>query len=566
MKLERSSKKAMRAKWSDLVGWFKAGRVAFAATGVVLAALMMASVSGCGTEAKENSSADTSEQSLMTPAPTGDLDSVTWNLPTGEPPNLDPAAAYDLAPLTVLSNLCDTLTTTDSKNAERPGIATDWKQDGRKTTYTIRSGVKFWDGTPLTASDVVASLQRTKADPAQETTYQNVKSIEKIGPMKVEIKFTQPDRLFQSAMTTQAGAIVQAKYLKEKGKQLGTPSGGLMCSGPFKYVSWQAGSEIVIERNDDYWNSEMRPQVKQVKFKFITDSSTLTNALVSGAIDGTYEAPIGSTGALEKSSDGTLHVGPSQLIYLMLPTRAEGPMADKQIREALNLSIDRDSLVETVFNGNAEPLRTIVPPSVWSSDPAKSIYQEGYNSLPALEQNSEEAKRLVQEAGAPQSPLVMMVLAGDQTALRTATFVQASAGEVGLPIKIQQLQATDYVNFYADPSAREGTDLIMAPGWIVAQDALEYAPLYTASGAWLNYLEYDNEEVNSELQKARASLEPGPSATAFVKAQKGYTLDNVAFPLVNQAELLYMNNRMTGAPKSFVYSLMPWAALLGKAE
>ncbi|HEV7771932.1 MAG TPA: ABC transporter substrate-binding protein [Conexibacter sp.] len=527
---------------------------------------------GCGSSSGGSSSAPnggTENVVETTPAATGELDHVTWDLPWGEPTTLDYAKADDYSPNAVVSNLCDKLRVMKPDFTYAPGLATAWRNPDPKTlVYTIRSGVRFWDGSPLTADDVVASMRRNldpKAEPVYGTFYKNVASIEKTGPLQVTVHFKQPDELFNKQMATVAGSVAKASYMEEKGAKFGTPTGGVMCTGPFKLVKWESGSSITVERNDDYWDAQLQPKVRQLDFKFITDSSTLTSALQSGAIDGAYEVPVSSAATLEKSTSGTLYQGRSLAHILIHPIPADGPIADPRVREALSFAIDRAALARNVYGGRATPMRTIATSSVWGSSPARAIYQKAYDALPPATQDLARAKQLIEQAGRPSKPLVLAIAAGDQPSLQMATFVQADAKQIGLPITIRQLQPTDYSNVFYIPSARRGLDMIWTSGWWEGPDPLALMPALTDPDGTYNWIKYDNPKVTQLLTKAQSTLDESASAKAFVQAQAIYSPDVPTIPLLDQNELLYLNKGLTGAPASFSYLFSPWAAHLGKA-
>jgi len=539
--------------------------------GAAVAALAVAAglTAGCGAGNSGSVGGAGGTAVATTPAPAGDLARVTWALPYGEPTTLDYAKAGDYSPDALISIMCDDLLRMNPDFTYGPGLATAWRNPDPKTlVYTIRSGVKFWDGSPLTAADVVASLKRNmdpKAEPVNGGFYANVSSIEKTGPLEVTVRFKRPDELFNKEMATVAGAVAKATYMQQKGTKFGTPTGGMMCTGPYKLTSWQSGTGITVTRNDHYWDPKLRPRVGRFDFKFVTDSSTLTSALQSGAIDGAYEVPMDAAATLAHSATGKLYQGPSLQVIEILPAQAKGPVADVRIREALNLAIDRAGLARNVYGNRALPNRTLVPSSVWQANPAKAAYRQAFDALPPLTQDIAKAKQLVAQAGTPARPLVLAIQAGDHASLQTATFVQAVAKQIGLGLTIRQLQATAFSNAFYAPNGRAGIDLVLTSGWVDVSDPLDYAPLFAQPGGIFNWLNYDKPEVNQALDAARASLDPATSAAEFAKAQATYTKDQIVIPLLNKSELLYMNKRLTGAPASFAYIFSPWAAYVGKA-
>ncbi|GAA4832979.1 hypothetical protein GCM10023235_04280 [Kitasatospora terrestris] len=301
-----------------------------------------------------------------TTAGDADLSKVTWALPYGEPTTLDPAKIGDYSPQTVEANLCDTLTRMNADFSLGPGLAqkVTWA-DEHTLVLDLRSDVTFWDGSPMTPQDVVYSLERQR-DPKTQALYGNylaaVTAITATGPHQVTLATRSYDRTLPKALSTSFGAVNQRAYTEKAGAAYGTAKGGLMCTGPFKLGSWESGSGITLERNTAYWDAALKPKAHQVLFRFITNSNTLTGALLSGEVDGTYELPPSSATALARTGNGAIHLGPSTQNVLLIPANADSPATDHRRLDALSRVIDREALIRNVFGGDATPLKSLVPP------------------------------------------------------------------------------------------------------------------------------------------------------------------------------------------------------------
>ena len=295
--------------------------------------------------------------------------------------------------------------------------------------YNLRSGVKFWDGHPLTAADVVYSLQRNlnpKVQPVNGGFFAYVKAIKATGPMQVTVTFTHPDELFNKEMATIAGGITEKAYAQAKGKLFGTAKGGVMYTGPYMLKSWSPGNQIVLQKNPNYWDPAYTPKVQTVTVKFIVDTSTLTSALLSGEVDGAYEVPSTSIPELKTASSGKLFFGPGLTVSELLPTGEPGPMSNPQLRTALTMAIDRTAIASAVFNGAAIPNKALTPPTAW--DPtAIGIYKTAYDALPSLTPDVAAAKKIVASQSGTSKPIVLALLAGDQVQLQLASVVQQAA-------------------------------------------------------------------------------------------------------------------------------------------
>ncbi|NGN66613.1 ABC transporter substrate-binding protein [Streptomyces sp. A7024] len=496
------------------------------------------------------------------------VDRVTWALPYGEPTTLDPAKVGDYSPQTVEANLCDTLTRMNPDFSLRPGLAkkVSWEGD-RALVLELRPDVKFWDGSPMTAQDVVHSLERHR-DPKTQGLYgqlfAGVTTIKATGPHQVTLRTKGHDQTLPKALSSSVGAVSKAAYVKKAGAAYGTAKGGLMCTGPYKLGSWKSGAGLNLERNDAYWDPELKPKAARIAFKFITNSDTLTGALLSGEVDGTYELPPSSAKALGKSAKGAIHLGPSTQNVLLIPGHAKSPAADRRLLDALSQVIDRDALIKNVFGGDGTTLKSLVPPLTWRGDPAAATYDSAYEKLPAVPKpDLARAKKLLKKAGPVGRPLTAAIPAGDQRGLQAMTFIQAAAKKLGVEIKIRQLQPTEMSSLFYDPAIRKGLDLVLTFGYVAMPDPASYVAESVVPGGIFNWTNYRNDAVTRHLDEARTASDPAASAQAYAKAQAIFTTTTPAVFLATTHERMFMNKRISGAPASFAYAGMPWAAYLG---
>ncbi|MFG1687027.1 ABC transporter substrate-binding protein [Nonomuraea sp. NPDC049269] len=498
------------------------------------------------------------------PAATKPVDLVKWALPFGEPLSLDPVRAFGESEETVVSNLCESLLRMGPDYSVNQGLATsaDWT-DATTFVIDLRKGVSFWDGRPMTADDVAYSLSRN-LDPklsAYGYVYTYVDKIKKTGPFQVTITFKSHDAQFRYAMASFGGTIMQRAFSVAAGDKLGTLSGGLMCTGPYKLDKWSPGEAITVLKNGTYWGGS--PLVSKLDFRFITDSATLTSALLAGEIDGTFNAPVGSVEAFRNSKTGSLYTGPSSMFMGFFPVTAKGPAADPRIREALDLSIDKKAFVRDVLRGYGEPLKTMTPPIVFEGIPGSEHLRKAYNALPDKTQDLKKAKELVEQVKPTQKSLTFVFKAGDAMTLQAANIVQAAATKLGFDTKLKPLQPTDFDAFFFDEALRAGVDFVLTPGWIEVPGTLYYAPTYVLPGGFFNYSGYQNAEVTRLLEESRAAVEPEKSARLFAEAQAIFASDRPMVMLAGQYVRTFLRNDLTGVTTSSAFLSSPWAARLG---
>jgi len=528
--------------------------------------LILVGCSGGASQPTPSDQQTTSDDLLVTtPEAKGEVDSFTWNLPFGEPTSLDPIKSYYYSENTVLSNVCEGLLRVNPDGSYGRALAESFSRPDPVTwVYKIRSGVRFWDGSPLTADDVVFSLNRHK-DPKLGSYYHlpwgsYLREVRKTGPVEVTVKTVQPESVINAMMATGLGTIAKADHIRAKGDAFGTAKGGLMCTGPFKLDRWDSGREISLVRNDDYWDQDHRAHADRVVFKFITDAATLTNALISGQIDGTYEAPVSGVDQLRRASTGKLYLGRSLQAFELYPT-GTGPTGNLKVRQAISLAIDRQAIASTVYSGAATPLKSIFVPGPFAY--GTDILQKSYDAIPEPKVDLDAARRLVAEAGSPAAPIASVVQAGDAASLQVMNAIADAGRKIGLRFTVRQLPPPDFISIFFDPAARRGIDLVVSPLYFDVPDPLWVFNVGLLPGSVQNFQNYANPRVIKLITDALATDDDSKRAILAAEAMRQVDRDLVTIPIVAPPQRLFMSNRLTGAPAAFPYLYYPWAADIG---
>jgi peptide/nickel transport system substrate-binding protein len=532
--------------------------------------VILAAACGGGGPSPSGSSAPALTSRLVSTAPPGrgDVSEITWDLPNGEPTTLDYVKAGDYGPDMIISNLCDDLFRLDPKWGERPEIAQSYSYPSPTTLIlNIRHGVRFWDGHPLTAADVANSLQRNMEPSTGAVNggfFTTVRSIQQTGPYQVTVRFRKPDELFIKELATVVGAVAEKAYVQKTGnKSFGTSHGGVMCSGPYELQSWTPGQQLVLTRNPRYWDGSLQPKIGKVVVKFISDTSSLTSALRSGEIDGAYEVPAISIPALRHSATGNLYFGPSLEIEQFQSSTTTGPAANPKVREALGISIDRAAIAQKIYFGAAAPNKTLTPPSAW--DPAaKSIYQAAYDKLPGFTPDFAAAKKLIADVPGKDQPIVLAIQAGDQTSINLATLIQENAAQIGLHVRIKEMQPLDFSNLFYLPQYRKGIDIVLSNGFLDVPDQLDYLAYWIYPDSYFNWIKYDDTTVQRLADEALTTFNPRKRAQLLTAAQARYMKNyQIVTPIVSVDEITYLSKKLGGATTSFAYIFEPSFAYIG---
>jgi len=501
-----------------------------------------------------------------TPKATGPIDKVTWNSWEGEPYTTDPYTSVDYKENTVASNMCETLFVYDSAYNFKPALAKGFTNPDPLTwVYDLRDDVTFWDGSPMTAQDVQYSMNRNLKDPASfyHYLYSNVASVAVTGAHQVTVKMSKPDYLFNRELADFAGVVVQQKYAEAHVKDWGTPTGGVMCTGPFQFTSWTKGDNITLTAYDNYWNKDAKALAKTFVFKFLTDEAAITAALQTGEIMGTFDPPLSGLKQLGANTTGKLFYGemPSNVTWTL--SNPDGALKNQKVRQALQLAVDWDGIAKAIFQGTGATLKAELPPVTF--DDAKAQLQPAYDALPNNKSaDIEGAKALLAQAGPDaQKPIVFGTIAS-ATGRAFGNAVVDGAKKAGLNASLKPIPVDAYTNYLYDAKTRAGVDILFTDFWSNIPNALDWMGTTSTTGSSFNQFNY----TAADGLYAAARAEKDDAKRGEITAQMMTQLANENVTMGNGIQRysrLWMNNKITGAPATFTYVYAPWANMVGAA-
>ena len=536
----------------------------------VLAAAALATAAGCSAAPTKSPAPPVDRSKLVTttdPA-TGPLDNVTWDVAYGEPASLDPIKSFNYPENTVVSNLCEGITQIQPDFTIKPGLAEKIDHPDPTTyVYTMRQGVTFWDGKPMTMDDVIFSINR-QLDPkegsywASDRLVGNIASVKQTGPWKMTIKLKQADLAFNGYLATPFGNVVEKAFRQKAGDAFGTPQGGIMCTGPYQVGTWNKGNKLTLEAYGKYWNADKRAKTKQVTFRFIVDSGALTSALTTGAVEGAYGVPLDSLNKLRESKSGKLVLGKSLQIVAVIST-GDGPLGDPKIRRALALATDREAIAKVVYGGTATAARSVIPPDGWSY--GNDIFTKTLADLPDTKVDMAAAKKLVAEAGTPTKPITIAYPAERHYYADILSEMANGARKLGITIEPKGVPSAKYGAFFSDPKARAGYGGFMTTNYEDIPDPWAFLSTMAVKGASQNFNNYDNPKVEKLLNQAQGTEDDNQRATLVSQALKLWEADMPWIPIVTPAVRMFVSNKVTGMPASLAYLYYPWAADMGAA-
>jgi peptide/nickel transport system substrate-binding protein len=357
---------------------------------------------------------------------------------------------------------------------------------------------------------------------------------------------TQPDAIFLNAMGTMAGAVASKAFIEANGKKVGTPEVGIVGTGPYKFTSWTKGQEIVLDRFDDYWNTERARAVKQFVVKIILDEATIVQALTTGEVDGVFGTALSgkSVNALAGVDTVKVYRAPSyQIHYLAINTQLP-PFDDPRVRQALSYAIDKAGLLESTWGGvgtldNKSP----ATPAMWTYE--KDTFQAAYDELPAFDLDLEKAKALIKEAGAEGAKGdILNALPFDA---EQAVAIQAAAKEIGLDLTPRKAEITEkiaeefsgeYPRKYAMSVTQWGSDIPDPAGNL-------FVLLYSKNTV-TNNTGYTNAQVDELLAKQNDTIDPVERAKYLTEAQAQIVADQPVVVFYTPDALMVLNTRLGG--------------------
>jgi peptide/nickel transport system substrate-binding protein len=273
---------------------------------------------------------------------------------SGSPDTLDPHATTGTLTFQTMRSVYDTLVEPDREGEIVPALARSWqsREDGLVWDFELRRGVTFHDGTEFTASDVVASLNRLRDEDFGSPSiheYAMIESIESPSPHRVVITLSEAHAPFLATLASGWSAILPAELI-QSGHDFGAQPVG---TGPFRFVRWIRDSELILERNDQYW-MENRPYVERVEFVTITEQSVMAQALQAGQIDVADLVVEPELSMLREAPNVQIYEGTSALVMVLAMNTQRDPLNDLRVRQGINAAVDKQAIMDNAYAGGVE--------------------------------------------------------------------------------------------------------------------------------------------------------------------------------------------------------------------
>jgi len=434
-----------------------------------------------------------------------------------DPRGLDPAYVDDGESANIIVNLYDGLVRYKVGNTDiEPALATEWSStpDGKEWTFKLRQGVKFHDGTPFNAEAVVFSVERqlppkaTEDMPYASFTYGSVAKVEAVDEFTVKFTLKDPSAPFLANLAmAMAAPIVSPTAAAKYGKDfIQNPVG----TGPYKFVKWDKGQQVVIERNNDYWDG--KPKAAKIVYKFVKENSVRASELMTGAVDIMNGVDPNDVKTIE-AKGYTVLKKPGMNINYMGFYCDKKPFNNPKVREAVSMAINRDNLVKFLYQGLANLPNGPMPD-----------FMPGYDkTLVPYEFNPEKAKQLLKEAGLEKLKINFITYSNPRpynpvNGEKLAAAIQADLLKIGVESTITAYPWKEYKEVLKN----EQGDAFFY-GWMGDNgDPDNFLSLLETKEikSTLNSAHYSNATVDQLLVKARIASDPAERAKYYSELQQ----------------------------------------------
>ncbi|MEG1241485.1 MAG: ABC transporter substrate-binding protein [Oscillospiraceae bacterium] len=437
---------------------------------------------------------------------------------------LDPHKIVSAATRELFFNVYEGLVKPDTKGNMTPAVASKFEisPTGDVFTFTLRDGVKFHNGNPVTVADVCYSISRAAGLETGKPLIDNfneVKSVASTDDKTIVVTLKEPNIEFLGQFT--AAIIPEGN----------DPSAESVGTGPFKLVSHSPQESIVIGKFADYWGTPA--YVDTVTYKIIPSAETLLMSLKSGALD--LVAHLTSSQAKELGADFTVLEGTMNLVQAVYLNNAEKPFDDIKVRQALSYAIDRNSVMAFLADGKGAGLGSSMYPSFAKYfNPKLTDY---YSFDP------EKAKTLLAEAGYPEGfEMTITVPSNFQPHIDTAEIIAEQLKAIGVSAKVELVDWDSWLTNVYTGRKYQSTIVGVDAANLTARAMLERF----TSDAGNNFVNFKNTEYDETFKKAIAATDDAAQTKLYGRMQEILTEDAANLYIQDLCDLVAMGKNVGG--------------------
>lgn len=424
---------------------------------------------------------------------------ITIGIPQDIEDSLDPHKAVAAGTKEVLFNLYEGLVKPDSSGELQPAIASDYSisEDATTYTFTLREGVKFHDGSMVTAEDVKYSIDRcadtTNGEPLVEA-YSNIKSVNIVDEKTVEVVLNTADSDFLANMTT---AIIPASNENPDTNPIGT--------GPYKYVSRSPQENFVVEKFDEYWGTPAN--IENVTFRVCANADSIVMNLQGGSID--MFARLTTTQASQLGDQFDVLEGTMNLVQALYLNNAVEPFNDERMRQALCYAVDPQGIMDLISDGKGTEIGSSMFPAF------EKYYMPELNDV--YSQDFDKAKELLAEAGYPDGfSFTITVPSNYQQHIDTAQVLVEQLKNIGVTAEIELVEWETWVSEAYTNRNFEATVVGVDASSLTASALLSRF----VSDAPNNFINFSNADYDAAYARAEAAVDDEEKTEAYKECER----------------------------------------------
>lgn len=535
---------------------------------LLLTAAMVAGLAGCGSSAaKETTAASDNNQTTAESTEAGSTtgEKILKVQVGPDPETVDPALNSAVDGGNMILHAFEGLLTLDENGQLKEGQAESWEtsEDGLTWTFHLRDGLKWSDGTDLTAKDFVYSWQRVcdpnVAAPYAETVLGMVKGYDEavagdITKLDVQapdektvvVNLANPCSYFGELAAFATLNPVQQATVEANGDAWATSADTYISNGPFMMTEWVPGSHITFSKNPNYWNAEAI-KLDKLEFELIEDSNAAYSAYTSGEVDMIKDVPTEEIPSLQGNDD--FHVEPIIGTYYVSLNLQKEYFQDARVRKALSLAIDRNYVANTLMQGTYSPASSIVGPG-WLDTDGSSFAENANGGTPYIDNdnfdaNLEEAKKLLEEAGYPNGegfPQIEYTTNDAGYHKVVAEYLQQAWAAIGIDLKVNIVEWASFT-----PMRRNGEFDVARNGWVGDYtDPSNILELFcTTNGN--NDGKYTNADFDAAIEDSRVTTDAATRSADLHKAEDALMNDAGCIPIAYYNDFWLQSSKITGS-------------------
>lgn len=420
----------------------------------------------------------------------------------------DPIKSAQNVDFWIYGNVFDVLIRVDRSGLElQPGLAESWEvsDDGLTYTFHLRE-TGFSDGTPVTAGDAAFSLLRLRDDETSlwNDSYAIIDTAEAKDDRTLVITLKSPSAPFLATLAMPSASVISKAAVEKMG--IDAYAEAPVASGAFTIKEWRRGDRVILERNPHSWEAG-KVDLDGIEWISVPDDNTRMLSVQAGQLDAAIFVPFSRVAELRADPNLNVIISPSTREDHLLINHEHGALANKEVRQALDMAIDKDAIVDIVTFGLGTVADSYIPDTALYHD--KDALHRPYDP--------DKAREMLAEAGASDLTLDYVVNAGSEVDEQLAVLIQQQVSKAGITLNLQKVDPSQSWDMLID-----GAYDVSVMYWVNdIIDPDQKTSFVLGHDSNMNYMtRYHNDEVKDLVAAARIEMDPAEREAMYMKIQK----------------------------------------------